>query len=106
MTLTTEAPARTHDLQVRTDPAGKPMAVRHEGQIWLVDPSTDSRHWFERNTGRDTQPTAAAGSGDPAGIEYWRIQVRTGSNSALQTFTLRREPHSTRWRLDSIEDGC
>ena len=38
MTTTAEAPTQTHHLQVRTDPAGKPLAVRHDGQIWLVDP--------------------------------------------------------------------
>ncbi|MET4093491.1 hypothetical protein [Arthrobacter sp. UYCu712] len=40
-TITDTAP-QTHDLQVRTDPAGKPPAIRHDGTIWLVDPNTDS----------------------------------------------------------------
>ncbi|WP_427008648.1 hypothetical protein [Pseudarthrobacter sp. H2] len=39
-------------------------------------------------------------------IEYWRIQVRPGSsNSALRTFTLRRNPLATRWLLETISDG-
>jgi hypothetical protein len=47
-------------------------------------------------------PTAAVGSGDLVSIEYWRGQVRLGSNSALRTFTLRREPLSTHWLLEHI----
>jgi hypothetical protein len=31
--------------------------------------------------------------------------IRSGSNSALRTFTLRREPLDTRWLLESIDDG-
>ena len=105
MTLTPEAPTRTHDLQVRTDPAGKPLAIRHDGRIWLVDPDTDSQHWFGRDAWWDTRRTAAVGSGDLVSIEYWRVQVRLGSNSALRTFTLRREPLATQWLLESIDDG-
>jgi hypothetical protein len=33
MTLTPEAPARTHAFQVRTDPAGKPLAIRYDGRV-------------------------------------------------------------------------
>ena len=38
-------------------------------------------------------------------IEYWRVQVRLGSNSALRTFTLRRNPLTTQWLLENISDG-
>lgn len=41
-----------------------------------------------------------------ADIEYWRVQVRLASNSALRTFTLRREPLSSHWLLESIDDDC
>jgi hypothetical protein len=105
MTTTIEAPTQTHDLQVRTDPAGKPLAIRHDGRIWLVDPDTDSQHWFGRDAWWDTRRTAAVGSGDLVSIEFWRIQVRANSSSALRTATLRREPLSTRWLLDSISDA-
>jgi hypothetical protein len=105
MTTTTEAPTQTHDLQVRTDPAGKPLAIRHDGRIWLVDPDTDSQHWYGRDAWWDTRRTAAVGSGDLVSIEFWRIQVRANSSSALRTATLRREPLSTRWLLDSISDA-
>jgi hypothetical protein len=104
MTTTIEAPTQTHDLQVRTDPAGKPLAIRHDGRIWLVDPDTDSQHWFGRAAWWDTRRTAAVGSGDLVSIEFWRIQVRLGSNSDLRTFTLRRNPLSTQWLLESISD--
>ncbi|SDL98882.1 hypothetical protein SAMN04487916_12043 [Arthrobacter sp. ov407] len=100
MTLAPEAPTHTRVLQVRTDPAGKPLAIRHGGRIWLVDPGTESQHWF----GADTRRTAVAGSGSPVSVEYWRVQVRLGSTSALRTFTLRREPLSTQWLLENISD--
>jgi hypothetical protein len=104
MTTITDTPARTHDLQVRTDAAGKPLAIRLDGQIWLVDPDTDSQHRFGRDAWWNTRRTAAVGSGDLVSIEYWQVQVRLGSNSALRTFTLRRNPLSTQWLLESISD--
>ena len=76
MTITPEAPTRTHDLQVRTDPAGKPLAIRHDGQIWLVDPATDTQHWYGRDAWWDTRRTAAVGSGDLVSVEYWRVQAQ------------------------------
>jgi hypothetical protein len=105
MTLSTENPTRTLDLQVRLDPAGKPLAIRHDGRIWLVDPATESRHWIGGDAGRGTRCAAAAGCANPAGIEYWRVEARLGSNSALRTFTLRRNPRSVQWLLDDISDG-
>jgi hypothetical protein len=105
MTSTIEAPARNNDLQVRLDAAGKPLAIRHDGRIWLVDPDTDSRHWYGRDAWWDTRRTAAVGSGDLVSIEYWQVQVRSGTQSALRTATLRREPLSTQWLLESISDA-
>lgn len=105
MTVTPEAPTRTAGVQVRTDPAGKPLAVRHDGRIWIVDPATDYQHWFTRDVWWDTRRTAPVGIGNLVDIEYWRVQVRLGSNSALRTFTLRREPLATEWLLESITDN-
>ena len=90
------------DIDVRFTPAGTPLAVRHEGRIWAV--AADPVHWFARDAWWHTRRTAAVGSGDLVSIEYWRIQVRLGSNSALRTFTLRRNPLSTRWLLENISD--
>jgi hypothetical protein len=79
MTITPEAPTQSQDLQVRTDPAGTPLAIRH---------------------------AAARGSGDLVSVEYWRVQAQVpGSNSPLRTFTLRRQPLATQWLLESIDDG-
>ena len=90
-------------MDVRFTPAGTPLAVRHEGRIWAV--AADPVHWFTRDAWWDTRRTAAVGSGDLVSIEYWRIQVRLGtSNSALRTFTLRRNPLSTQWLLDDASD--
>jgi hypothetical protein len=104
-TTVTHTPTQTHELQVRLDAAGKPLAIRHDGRIWLVDPDTDSRHWFGRDAWWDTRRTAAVGSGDLVSIEYWQVQVRSGTQSALRTATLRREPLSTHWLLENISDG-
>jgi hypothetical protein len=106
MNTITETAPQTDDLQVRTDPAGKPLAIRHNGRIWLVDPATEATHWFGRDTLRDGRRTATVGSGDLVSIEYWRIQVRLGtSDSAVRTFTLRRDPLAAQWSVDSIDDG-
>ncbi|PVZ52237.1 hypothetical protein [Arthrobacter sp. H-02-3] len=90
------------DVEVRFTPAGTPLAVRHEGRIWAV--AADPVHWFARDAWWDTRLTAAVGSGDLVSIEFWQVQVRLGSNSALRTFTLRRNPLSTQWLLESISD--
>jgi hypothetical protein len=90
-------------VDVRFTPAGIPLAVRHEGRIWAV--AADPVHWFDRDAWWDTRRTAAVGSGDLVSVEYWRVQVRLGSSSALRTFTLRRNPLATRWFLESISDA-
>ena len=105
MTSTIEAPARNNDLQVRLDPAGKPLAIRHNGRIWLVDPDTESQHRPGGDAGRATRRAAAVRGSELDSFEYWRVHARLGSNSALRTFTLRREPHSNQWRLENISDG-
>lgn len=84
-------------------PGGTPLAVRFDGRIWAV--AADPVHWFARDAWWDTRRAAAVGSGDLVSIEYWRVQVRLGSRSALRTFTLRRNPLSTQWLLDAISDG-
>jgi hypothetical protein len=101
----TQNSTQTRELQVRLDPAGKPLAIRHDGRIWLVDPDTESRHWFGRDAWWDTRRTAPVGSGDLVSIEYWQVQVRSGTHSTLRTATLRREPLSSHWLLESLSDA-
>jgi hypothetical protein len=96
---------QTRDTLVRLDTAGKPLAIRHDGRIWLVDPDTESRHWYGRDAWWDARRTAAVGSGDLVSVEYWQVQVRSGTHSALRTVALRRNPLSTHWLLDSISDA-
>jgi hypothetical protein len=90
-------------VDVRFTPAGAPLAVRHEGRVWAV--AADPVRWFDRDSWWETRRTAAVGSGDLVSIEYWRVQVRLGSSSALRTFTLRRNPLATRWLLENISDA-
>lgn len=106
MTITHEAPTQTHKVQVRLGPSGNPLAIRHDGRIWLVDPNTESQHWFGRDSWWDTRRNAAVGSGDLVSVEYWRVQAQIpGTNSPLRTFTLRRQPLATQWLLESTDDG-
>lgn len=90
-------------MDVRFTPAGTPLAVRFDGRIWAV--AADPVRWFTRDSWWDTRRTAAVGSGDLVSIEYWRVQVRLSSNSALRTFELRRDPLSEQWLLESITDN-
>ncbi|RNL54905.1 hypothetical protein D7003_10710 [Arthrobacter oryzae] len=90
------------DVDVRFTPAGTPLAVRFDGRIWAV--AADPVHWFTRDAWWNTRRTAAVGSGDLVSIEFWQVQVRLNTNSALRTFTLRRNPLSTQWLLESISD--
>jgi hypothetical protein len=93
----------TLDVDVRFTPAGTPLAVRFDGRIWAV--AADPVQWFDRDAWWATRRTAAVGTGDLVSIEYWKVQVRLGtSSSALRTFTLRRNPLSTQWLLESISD--
>ena len=102
--MTAVANETTFDVavDVRFTPAGTPLAVRHDGRIWAV--AADPVHWFARDAWWDTRRDAAVGSGDLVSIEYWQVQVRLGSSSALRTFTLRRNPLSAQWLLESISD--
>lgn len=104
MTITHETPTQTNNVQVRLDPSGNPLAIRHDERIWLVDPDTESQHWYGRDSWWDTRRTAAKGSGDLVSVEYWRVQAKIpGSDAPLRTFTLRRQPLATQWLLDSID---
>ncbi|WP_364742677.1 hypothetical protein [Arthrobacter sp. LAR12-1-1.1] len=103
MTATANRSALDVAVDVRFTPAGTPLAIRHEDRIWAA--AADPVHWFTREAWPDTQRTAAVGDGDLVGIEYWRIQVRLSSNSALRTFTLRRNPPATQWFLENISGG-
>ncbi|MHA7301483.1 hypothetical protein [Pseudarthrobacter sp. MDT1-22] len=106
MTIAHELPTQTNHVQVRLGTAGNPLAIRHDGRIWLVDPATDTQHWYGRDAWWDTRRTAAKGSGDLVSVEYWRVQARIpGPDSPLRTFTLHRQPLATQWLLESIDDG-
>ena len=89
-------------VDVRFTTSGVPLAVRHEGRIWVV--AAESFHWFGRQDWWGTGGSAAKGSGDVVSIEYWRVQVRLSPTSALRSFTLRRDAPSSAWFLDSIQD--
>jgi hypothetical protein len=90
-------------VDVRFTPAGNPLAVRYNGRVWAV--MAEPVHWFARDAWWDTRRAAAVGSGDLVSVEFWRVQVGLAANSALRTFTLRREPLSSQWLLESIADG-
>lgn len=51
------------------------------------------------------QAHGSSGQRDLVSVEYWLVQVGLASNSTLRTFTLRRDPLSSQWLLQSIADG-
>ena len=104
MTTTLHETPLNVPVDVRFTPAGTPLAIRHDGRIWAV--AADPVRWYTRDPWWATQTTAPAGTGDLVSIEIWQVQVRLGtSNSALRTFTLRRNPLSIQWLLDTITDA-
>ena len=103
--MTTTASETTLDAAVDVRfMSGRPLAVRHAGQIWVV--AEDPVQWFTRDSWWDTRRSVPVGIGNVVDIEHWRVQVRLGSSSsALRTFELRREPLSEQWLLESIAHG-
>jgi hypothetical protein len=104
VTLAPEHPAGTlQEVAVRFSPDGTPMAIRHDGKIWMVDPDLHNAHWYTRNPWWETRTRAAVGTGDIVSVEHWQVQATLPTAGAeLRTFTLRREPLDSVWRLESI----
>ena len=102
MTATASETTLNASVDVRFTAAGTPLAVRYDGRIWAV--AAEPVHWFTRDAWWDTRRDAAVGSGDLVSIEFWQVQVRLGTSSALRTFTLRRNPLATQWLLEDISD--
>ncbi|GAB2730643.1 hypothetical protein ACX801_17465 [Arthrobacter bambusae] len=105
MTLTAEATLTLEEIAVRFSPDGIPLAVRYDGSIWAVDPEAGAEHWFGHGSWRDGSDSAAADSEGLASVEYWRLQVRLNSDSALRTFHLQRNLSSPDWFLADITDA-
>jgi hypothetical protein len=103
MTATANETALDVAVDVRFTRSGSPLAVRYDGRIWAV--AAEPVHWFGRDAWWNTRRTAAKGSGNLVSIEYWRVQVRLTSTSALRTFELRRDPLSEQWLLAAITDS-
>ncbi|WP_159701296.1 hypothetical protein [Arthrobacter sp. 18067] len=102
MTLAPESPTTGHVVNVRFSPDGTPLAIRHDGRIWMVDPDVHTAHWFTRDTWWETGNRAASGTDDLVGVEHWRVQATLSANAALRTFLLRLDPAADRWVLESI----
>ena len=100
MTLAPEHPnCALQEVAVRFSPGGTPMALRHDGGIWMVDPDIHADHWFTQDAAGDT-PREHAGD---TPREHWQVQAKLPTAGAeLRTFTLRREPLDAAWRLESI----
>jgi hypothetical protein len=106
MTITPGTPTLNTPVDVRFTKAGTPLAVRYRRQIWAVDPTLDTAHWFTRDSWWDTRRSIPVGVGNVIDIEHWRVQVRLGgSDSQLRTFELRREPLDEQWVLEAITDS-
>lgn len=103
MTTTANETPLSIPVDVRFSPTGRPLAVRHDGRLWVI--TEEPVHWFERDSWWHSRTSAPVGIGNIVDIEFWRVQVKLSSNSALRTFLLRREPTSTQWLLDSVTDA-
>jgi hypothetical protein len=95
MTATANETALDAPVDVRFTPAGNPLAVRYNGRVWAV--MAEPVHWFTRDSWWDTRKSVPVGIGNVVDIEHLRIQVGLASNSAMRTFTLRRDPLSSQW---------
>lgn len=100
MTATLNETTMDVPVDVRFTATGTPLAVRHDGRVWVV--AAEPVHWFERASWWETRRTAPAGVGNIVDIEFWRVQVKLSANSALRTFLLRLDPAATGWLLESI----
>ncbi|VXC36164.1 hypothetical protein [Arthrobacter sp. 8AJ] len=103
MTATVSEKTLDAPVDIRFTAAGSPLAVRYDGRVWAV--AAEPLHWFTRDSWWKTQRTVPVGVGNVVDIEYWRVQVRLGSNSPLRTFELRRDPLSKQWLLEAIIDN-
>ena len=103
MTATLNETTLDLPVDIRLTATGTPLAVRFDGRVWAV--AADPVHWFTRDSWWETQQTVPVGVGNVVDIEFWRVQVKLSSNSALRTFELRRDPLSEQWLLDSITDN-
>jgi hypothetical protein len=61
-------------------------------------------HWNSGWNRRESGLPAGPGQGQPAGIEYWRLQVRATSSSPLRTLEVRRHPGRDGWHLTRVSD--
>lgn len=104
MTIAPEAPSLNIPVDVRFTPAGTPLAIRYDAQIWAVDPTLENAHWYTRDSWWESRRTVPVGIGNVVDIEHWQVQVRLTSASALRTFELRRDPLSEQWLLEAITD--
>lgn len=100
MTATTNETTLNVEVDVRFSPTGRPLAIRHDGRVWVV--AEEPVHWFQRDSWWERRQTAPIGVGNIVDIEFWRLQVKLTARSALRTFLLRREPAATVWMLESI----
>ena len=103
MTAQVSPTADAAEVSVRFTTAGFPLAVRHDGRVWAV--AADPVHWYSRCSWWERGGSAARGTGDLVNVEYWQVQVRLSASASLRTFTLRREPGSNQWLLESIPDS-
>ena len=106
MSITTTSgairPSLDVPVELRMTPAGAPLAVRYDERVWAV--VAEPFHWFSRTSWWLEGRGVPKGTGDVVNVEYWKIQVRLTANSALRTFTVRRDPRSEQWVLESVDD--
>jgi hypothetical protein len=97
-------------VEVRFTPQGVPLAVRWRGRLWPVaaEPLHWNSGWNRRESGLPAGPGHGHGHGhghgQPAGLEFWRLQVRATSSSPLRTLEVRKHPGWEGWYLTRVGD--
>ncbi|MFJ5955842.1 hypothetical protein ACIQC5_07750 [Paenarthrobacter sp. NPDC092416] len=89
------------EVQIRFNERGLPLAVRHEGILWTVDPNSVDRRdpWS-----RDQQERPANQGGHAAQRLEWQLVVRRSGTLVFAVMDLALDQYSGMWRLTGFRE--
>ncbi|MHA7270080.1 hypothetical protein [Arthrobacter sp. HLT1-20] len=91
-------------IEVRTSPAGVPVAVQRNGREWVV--GAEPVRWFERIQWWQHALRMPKGQGR-VDVQVWQVQARLGRNprSELVTMELECDSFGDAWRVRAAQDA-
>jgi hypothetical protein len=92
------------EVLVRFDGWNRPLAVRYDDRIWVVENGSASVHWYSRPDGPEMVNPPVPRREDANGVENWRVQVRSAALSPIRVFLLQRDSQSSVWHLLGVTD--